>query len=141
MYATVPSVAIFGLNEWGVRAPEALFGTLGSAILAVLVYQLSKNKQLSLWSAFFLAILPWHIHYSRAAFEVVLMLDLAMLGTIMLLRKKNLLPAIFFCLALYTYSTAVLFVPLIILAILVLKRIFPWRFMVLCLNVIPLFSS
>src|SRR3972149_12034802 len=28
MYATVPTVAALGLNEWGVRAPQALFGAL-----------------------------------------------------------------------------------------------------------------
>lgn len=142
MYATVPSVALLGLNEWGVRVPEAIFGSLASIILICLVYELSKNKRLSLWSGFFLAILPWHIHYSRAAFEVVLMLDLAMLGTTLLLKRKNLLPAIFFSLALYTYSTAILFVPLIVLAILLLKRMFPWRFAVLCfVFCIPLLMS
>src|SRR3989344_2897391 len=28
MYATVPSVAFLGLNEWDVRVPQAIFGSL-----------------------------------------------------------------------------------------------------------------
>ena len=31
--------------------------------------------------------MPWHLYYSRAAFEVVIMLDLLMLGTLLFLRN------------------------------------------------------
>lgn len=134
MYATVPSIGLLGLNEWGVRVPEALFGSLAPVILAYLIYQTSRSRALSLWSSFFLAILPWHIHYSRAAFEVVLMLDLAMLGVICFLKKKNIVSAAFFVLTLYTYSTAIVFVPLLVIFLLILNRhLFSWKFFVVAL--------
>ncbi len=104
MYATVPTIAIAGLNEYGVRLPEVIFGVLGIAI----IFLLTKKYTIALA----LAILPWHIHYSRASFEVVIMLDLIMLGTLFFLKKRYILAFIFFALSLYTYSTAMLFVPL-----------------------------
>lgn len=120
MYVTVPFVAIFGLNEWGVRLPSVVFGTLTILLLYYLVYYLSKDKKLSLLAAFFLAISPWHIQYSRAAFEVAFMLFLIVAGCLAFLRfcqKNNSLMAviagILFALSLYTYNTANIFVPLL----------------------------
>src|SRR3990172_13232877 len=37
MYATVPTIALFGPNEWGVRLPEAIFGSIAPLILFLLV--------------------------------------------------------------------------------------------------------
>ncbi|KKS89901.1 MAG: hypothetical protein UV66_C0013G0002 [Candidatus Woesebacteria bacterium GW2011_GWA1_43_12] len=112
MYATVPTIAAFGLNEWGVRLPEVVFGTLAPIILFLLIYKYSRSYTLSLSGSFALALMPWHIWYSRAAFEVVLMLDLVMLGTLLFLKKRFELCALSFALAMYSYSTAMLFVPL-----------------------------
>lgn len=121
MYVTAPFVAIFGLNEWGVRLPSAVFGTLTVLLLSSLVYYLSKDRKLSLLAAFFLAISPWHIQYSRAAFEAALMLFLIISGLLALLRagkagnsKLSILAGIFLALSLYTYNTANIFVPLAI---------------------------
>lgn len=112
MYATVPSIAIFGNTVWGVRLPEVVFGSLAPIILFLLAYQSTKNKKLSLLSSLSLALLPWHIHYSRAAFEVVILLDLLMLGTLLYAKKSYFLSIFFFALSFYTYSTAAVFVPL-----------------------------
>lgn len=109
MYSTVPSVAALGLNEYGVRVPEVIFGVLGVLIFFVL----TRNYVASL----VLSIVPWHIMYSRAAFEVVLMLDLIMLGVILMQKKRYILSFLLFALSMYTYSTAVIFTPLIILAL------------------------
>ena len=112
MYATVPSISAFGLNEWGVRLPEVLFGVAAIPLLFLLVLQTTGSKQAALLSSLLLVITPWHIYYSRAAFEVVLLLDLVMLGTSLALKDRWLTAALFFVLAMYCYSTAVLFVPL-----------------------------
>src|SRR3990170_1288457 len=52
MYATVPFVATFGLNEWGVRLPSAVFGILSVYLLYLLVAKTLKNERLALISAF-----------------------------------------------------------------------------------------
>lgn len=75
-YATVPSIAAFGLNEFAVRFPSALMGVLTVA----LVYGLVKDKRAGLAAAFFLAVSPWHLQLSRVAFEANLGLFLTVLG-------------------------------------------------------------
>src|SRR4030065_1905799 len=64
---------MLGLNVWAVRLPAALLGTLAVLILMLLVRDLFGEKKvinpLSLWAGFFLAISPWHIHFSRGAWE------------------------------------------------------------------------
>lgn len=75
-YAAVPSIAVFGLTPLGVRLPSALAGIL----TVVLVYFLVKDKRVGLAAAAFLAISPWHLQLSRAAFEANLGLFLVVLG-------------------------------------------------------------
>ncbi len=125
IYATVPTVTLLGSNPLAVRLPEIIFGTLGSLIFFVLVYKISRNRIISALAALSLAFLPWHIHYSRAAFESVLLLDLVMLGSLLYLKRKYVLSVIFFVLSLYTYSTALIFVPLLALCFVVLYRRIP----------------
>jgi len=122
MYVTAPFVAIFGLNEWGVRLPSAVFGSLTIVLLYFLVLHLSKNEKLSLLSAFFLTISPWHIQYSRAAFEVALMLFLIVGGLLAFFQagqkgsfKMGVLAGVLFALSLYSYNTANVFVPLMMI--------------------------
>ncbi len=122
IYATVPTIAIFGNNEWGVRLPEAIFGSLAPLILFLLVYKLSRSPALSLSSSLALAIMPWHIYYSRSAFEVVIMLDLIMLGSLLFLKRRFEFSALSFALAMYTYSTAVLFVPIWTVCLVLIHR-------------------
>ena len=110
IYATVPTVALFGNTIPGVRLPEVVFGSIAPVLLYLLVIKLTGSKKLSAVSALFLAFSPWHIHYSRAGFEVVLLLDLVMAGTLLFIKKSRLWP-VFFALSVYTYSTAVLFIP------------------------------
>lgn len=125
MYSTVPSIAVFGLNEWGVRIPPALFGVLTILLVYLVVKELFQDEKWALLSALLLAINPWHLHYSRAAFEVTLLLFLFLLGVYCFLKGlKNswfLLGAVLVLgLTLYTYSTAVVFLPLILIALIVL---------------------
>lgn len=119
MYATAPFVAVFGLNEWGVRLPSAFFGSLTILLVYWLVLRLSKKEKLSLLAAFFLTVSPWHIQYSRAAFEVALMLFLIGGGVLLFLKakekedsKKAVGAGVLMAAALYTYNTANIFGPL-----------------------------
>src|SRR3989304_6452491 len=110
IYATVPTVALFGNTIPGVRLPEVVFGSIAPVLLYLLVIKLTGSKKLAAVSALFLAFSPWHIHYSRAGFEVVLLLDLVMAGTLLFIKKSRLWP-VFFALSVLTSSTAVLFIP------------------------------
>lgn len=122
LYSTVPSVALLGLNEWGVRFPAALFGILTVLISFFLIRELFKDEKLALLTAFLMAFNPWSIHYSRAGFEVTLLLFLVSSGFLCFfkgLRKPKLLvlSAFLFSLSLYAYNTANIFLPLMFLVL------------------------
>lgn len=125
LYSTVPSVALSGLTNLSVRLPEVIFGSIAPLILFLLVLKVSKSRSLAVFSAVFLAILPWHIHYSRTAFEVVIMLDLIMLGTLLYLRKNWVLSALFFALTFFTYATSIVFVPLLLIGLVIYQKKLP----------------
>ncbi len=134
LYSVVPTVAIYGISPLGVRLPAAFFGILGVWGLYLLVKQFSKNKQLALLSAFVLAISPWHIQYSRAAFEVTMLLAFLLFGLYFFFKSlsigeqgpedgKGLWAASALLVTTpLIYSTAKLFTPMILLALLVLWR-------------------
>lgn len=69
IYASIPAISIFGLNEFGVRITPVIYGTLTVFLLYFLAKELFKNDWVALASAFFLAISPWHIQLTRASFE------------------------------------------------------------------------
>jgi hypothetical protein len=111
MYFTVPTIALFGKTEYGVRLPEVILGSLAPLILFLLVHQLTKNNLVSLLSSLALVFMPWHILYSRVAFESVLLLDFIMLGTLLFLKKHVHYSLLLLLLTPYIYSTATVFMP------------------------------
>jgi len=119
LYSAVPTVAIFGVSPWGVRLPAAIFGILGVWAFYLLIKELFENEKLALISVFVMAISPWHIQYSRAAFEVTQLLFFLILGLFLFLKAlKNgkwlWLSAFCFSLTPWIYSTAKLFTPMLL---------------------------
>jgi 4-amino-4-deoxy-L-arabinose transferase-like glycosyltransferase len=121
IYLTIPGIKIFGLTELGVRITPIIFGVLSIYLLYKLVFLLSNSNTLALYSSLALSLSPWHFHYSRAAFEVTLLLSLILAGTYFAYKfinsSKNkflYLSILSFCLSFYTYNTANIFVPLLI---------------------------
>ncbi len=140
IYASVPSVYLFGITPLGVRLPAIVFGVLGIWAIYLLTSELmlyfkfsdkikipiennrlsAKNKTPALLAALLLTISPWHLQYSRAGFEITLFLFLITLGFYFLLKAVNnhgkylWIGTLLLCLAPWTYSTAKLFIPLIL---------------------------
>ena len=140
-YLMIPSVAIFGLNEFAIRLPSAIFGILSIYVIYLLTTQLfnrhrfrtpsglqGANKrlkdssepmsQVGLLAAFLLAISPWHIQFSRTALEVNLSALLFPLGLYLFLKGLNkpkllIYSSLVWGLNLYSYHAAKLFTPLI----------------------------
>ena len=69
VYASVPTIALFGLNEFAVRLPSALAGIGLILVTYFLTEELFNRKAISLLSAFLISISPWSITLSRVAFE------------------------------------------------------------------------
>lgn len=121
-YLAILPVKIFGLNEFATRFPSAFLGTLTVLLTYFLVKELFKKKEsLALVASFLLAISPWHIMLSRAAFEANVASFLIIAGVSFFLagiRKKSwllLLSAVSFALSLQTFNTARVVVPLLVL--------------------------
>jgi len=122
IYMTVPSVAIFGLNDFAVRFPSALLGTLAILTSYLMVLELFGNRKIALLSALFLAISPWHLQFSRVGFETNSTIFWATLGTWAFLKgiKSNgtrtvlwlTLSSVAFGLNLFMYHTSRVFTPL-----------------------------
>lgn len=123
IYAASFSTFLFGPSELAVRLPSALAGILTVLVLYFLVLELFKSHRLAILSSLFLAISPWHLQFSRAAFEANLALFFLVLATLLFLKCQKrpllLLPSLLlFSLTLYTYSTARLSTPLFVLVLL-----------------------
>ncbi|MBI2908508.1 MAG: glycosyltransferase family 39 protein [Chloroflexi bacterium] len=134
-YSTVPFVALFGLNEFSVRAVSALYGVLGVLAVFLLARELLQNHPqrltISLLSALLLAISPWHLHFSRTALEGLMPFVLfTTLGLYFFLKafasaRFLILSALSFTLALYSYFPARIFIPLFVLGLVFVS----WKFL------------
>lgn len=129
MYAMMPFIKVFGLNEWGVRLTSAFFGVLGIIAFYLLLKIIGIDKKIGLWSVLLLSINPWHIQYSRAGFELTLLSSLIIWGAYFLVKgiklKKDIwiiISGLLFSASFYTYNTANIYVPLISFLTLVLFK-------------------
>jgi len=131
VYASVPTVALFGLTEFAVRLPSALAGVAAVWFLYKITDLLFSNQKkvrnLPLISGFLLAISPWHIHFSRGAWEINLSLTLTLAGIyfflIALKKQKYLLySALFFGLTLFVYQGAKLSSAIVVLILVFVYR-------------------
>lgn len=111
IYATVPFVATLGLNEFSTRAASAVAGI----VAVLLVYLIGKNlfsRRVALLSAVFLTISPWHLQFSRSAWEANFSLTLLLFGVYFFIQavskkpKYIYLSALFFALTLWAYQGA-----------------------------------
>lgn len=125
MYLTAPFVGLLGPSNFSVRLPSALMGVASLYLVYLVANLLFPKKKPGLIAAIVLAFAPWHLHYSRAAFELTTLFFLTLLGVYWYLQAREepkfyrffLLPLV---LTFYTYSTANLFTPLLIVLLLLL---------------------
>lgn len=123
-YLAIPSIAVFGLNTFAVRLPSAIFGILSLIAVFYLVKEIFENYKYKDWLAiiatFLLAISPWHIQFSRVAFESNVGTALNIFTALFFLKglKKPWLlsvSAIYAGLAIYAYQSERAFTPLFVL--------------------------
>lgn len=122
MYLMVPSISLFGLNEFSVRLPSALAGILTVLVTFFLVKQLFNKPGLALLSAFFMAIAPWHVYYSRLGWESNIGLLFFICGIWLFLKglqsgKYLILSVLSFGIAGLSYHSFKLLVPLIVISL------------------------
>jgi 4-amino-4-deoxy-L-arabinose transferase-like glycosyltransferase len=154
-YLAIPSVAIFGLNTWAVRLPSAICGiltVLGTYLLVTRLFEKEKRARLyGLIASFLLAISPWHLQFSRIAFEANIGLTLNVWGLYALLRGLHSrlwmgISAFLFGAALYAYHSERIFAPLLVLAVVLIwkrevfadRRRVLWAVVIGVLTILPL---
>ncbi|HET7098858.1 MAG TPA: glycosyltransferase family 39 protein [Patescibacteria group bacterium] len=127
IYASIPAIAIFGLNEFGVRITPVIYGTLTILFIYFLVQEMFGNKYVSLTSAFLLAISPWHLQLTRASFESSFSVFWVVIGAWLFVKgfsdKKYWLWSILpFIISIYTYNAARVFTPIFLFTVFIVYR-------------------
>lgn len=123
-YITVGSIFIFGFNDFAVRFPSLLFGVATIVLLFFLTFELTKSRTVSFLTSLFIAILPWHVQFSRMALEANVALffyTLGLLSFFYALKNKSyffIISAVSFTLAMYGYLSMRIIVPLTTLLLL-----------------------
>lgn len=124
-YLAVLPIMIFGLTEFAVRFPSALFGTATILITYFLVKELFwyRAKYIALLAALLLAVSPWHIMLSRAAFEANISTFFIVTGVWLFLLAVRKYPylliisTVFFIASMYTFNSARIVAPLLFLCL------------------------
>ena len=119
IYAAILPVKLLGLSEFSVRLTSALFG-IGTVAAMFLLGRALFTPWVGFWSALFLAVCPWHLHFSRIAFELIAFPFFFVCGFVLLVRftqGHRTLPAAlaFFAACVYAYAPAAVIVPLFLL--------------------------
>ncbi len=118
IYFSVPFFWLFGLSAMVGRLPSAFLGVVDILLLYLLVKQVFKNKELALLSAFFLAISPWHLHFSRSAYDFNFAFFFYLLGTVTFIyeiknKRLPLFSVLSFLIAIFSYrGMNIIFLPL-----------------------------
>ncbi len=128
-YLTTIPVFLFDLNEFSTRFISAFLGTLTVIVSYLLIRQLipEESEFFYLLFTFIFAISPWHIQFSRVAFEANTALFFMILGIYFFLRGNKsgnnyLSSMLSFGLSLYSYHSPRLIVPILIFGLLVIYR-------------------
>ena len=124
VYLVLPFVKVMGLSVTTVRLPSALLGIFSVFLLFLLVKRLFPEKEkyfLPEISALALAISPWHLHFSRGGWEVNVATFFILLMLLFLLKSFEKIKFLFVfaiaaVLSLYTYHSARVITPLLIVA-------------------------
>lgn len=137
-YLTIPFIKLFGLNVLSVRLPSAIFGILTVLATYFLTKKLFKNYQLKIRvanlelgiaeiAALLLAISPWHLQFSRVAFEANVGLAFNVFSILFFLKGLKKQQFLFLSLALmsfslYIYQSEKVLVPLLLSILLIIFR-------------------
>ena len=130
-YLVLPFVYFMGLSVTAVRLPSALLGVISVYFIYLLANQLFSKKTPQGWpqglpwgglvAALLLAISPWHLHFSRGGWEANAASAFMVIGLYCLARslentKYFFVTTFSFVLALYTYHSLRIVIPLLFIA-------------------------
>ncbi len=89
LYLTLPFIKVFGLNNYSVRLPSAVLGSIFVVIIYLFVYKVTRNQLLSLVIMTASAIIPWTLFPSRAVFQSNLAQLFLLLSLLLLIISRS----------------------------------------------------
>jgi len=107
-----PFVMLFGINEWALRLPAALLGTVAIWLAFQVVRELA-GEHAGLLAAGLLAVSPFAIYYSNEARMYSLLLAAVLLATLGALRQRAWLVVVGLTAALMSHNLGALYVPVV----------------------------
>ena len=113
-YLIIPFVKLFGLRPIAFRLPNAIMSSAAILVTYLLAFKLLKNKTVAIMSALLLSVSPWHLPMSRLALEANIPIFLIPLSLLLLPNKKYVLAGIILGLSTFSYHSAKIFVPLML---------------------------
>lgn len=128
-YLQIPFISLFGNTVVASRLPGVIFGVVSIIFLYLIVKELVE-KRLALLMAFLITISPWHIMVSRATQEVIMSFCFSLIAIyilLLILRKSSIkilhlgLLFLFSFLAMYSYHSAKIFLPVMLVFITLMK--------------------
>ncbi len=129
VYLAMPFIKVLDLTPLAVRLPNLILSLVAIYYTYLLVKLLSKNRKLALLSATVLAFSPWHIHFSRGAWESSTALSFIIMALYYFYRylksqkRPHLLISVScFSFSLYLYHSARIISPLLLLALFISHR-------------------
>jgi len=120
-YIDIPFIGLFGLTEFAVRAPSAVFGVLLVFLAYMVSYKLSKERNFALLAAALVAISPISILLSRVQSDPLVAVFFVILGYyffLLWLEKDNIIylilnSALWF-ISFFTYASPRVFLPVFV---------------------------
>lgn len=130
-YVTVPFIWLFGLSEFATRLPSVLIGTMTIPLIYLVSKKLFTSNIVASLASLFLALSPWHIHFSRYGdgniyipFGVLLGLLLFILALESHKSWYLIGSSIVFAIFCYTYYPAFAFIPIFVPFLYFVSKVF-----------------
>lgn len=127
-YLTLPFIKLLGLTPLSVRLPNLILSLLTIFFLYKLILLLTRSDKLALLSSLVLTFNPWHIHFSRGAWESNAALAFITIGLYyfyLYLKTSKTRHFFFFTFlfiaSLYTYHSARIIAPLVALGLIIIN--------------------
>ncbi|MFA6361816.1 MAG: glycosyltransferase family 39 protein, partial [Candidatus Shapirobacteria bacterium] len=139
----IPSIKVFGLTPFAVRFPNAFLSIFTILLTYLIANHIFKDKKIGLLSALFMSISPWSLPMSRIALEANLVIFIVSLATFLFLKSvqnKNyflfILSILFFGISLFTYHSAKIFTPLLLIILFFYQKIYRYKIFTIILVLI-----
>lgn len=125
IYSAIPIIKIFGLSEFSVRLTSVLYGLLSVIAIFLLARELF-GRRIALISALFLALSPWHIHFSRVGFVLIsstFWVPFSLFLFLKSIKKFSIyyfLTIVSFFISFFTYYTTKIYLPILFVSIFII---------------------